>query len=198
MDGAGSPRRQRGTRRRTEREYQVSQAVIASSVASAELRELIARLPLWSRPGYLVRRLHQIHNAMFLEECGAFDLTPVQYGLLTTLAMRREMDQITLAKEVGLDRTNVADVLRRLQRRGLVSRHRSPADRRMVLARLTAKGEKLTLAMHTAMSRAQTRLLEPLPAAEKERFMATLLRLVDSHNHVSRAALGSSPEDDAA
>jgi DNA-binding MarR family transcriptional regulator len=191
-------RRRRGTARRNEREYQVSQAVIQNAVASAGLRGLIARLPLWSRPGYLIRRVHQIHNAMFLEECGRFDLTPVQYGLLTTLAARPDMDQITLAKEVGLDRTNVADVLRRLQRRGLISRRRSPTDRRMMRVRLTSKGAKLTLAMHTAMSRAQARLLEPLPAAEKERFIATLLRLVDSHNHVSRATLGSAPEDDAA
>src|SRR5579872_284415 len=43
------------------------------------------RLPLWSRPGYLVRRLHQIHTALFAEECKAFAITPVQYGLLTAL-----------------------------------------------------------------------------------------------------------------
>ena len=40
---------------------------------------------LWSRPGFLVRRLHQIHAAMFAEECGAFNITPIQYGLMTIL-----------------------------------------------------------------------------------------------------------------
>ena len=33
---------------------------------------------LMRRPGFLVRRLHQIHLALFAEECAAFDLTPVQ------------------------------------------------------------------------------------------------------------------------
>ena len=31
------------------------------------------RLPLWSRPGFLVRRLHQIHYALFFEECRALE-----------------------------------------------------------------------------------------------------------------------------
>ena len=65
-------------------------------------------LPLWSRPGYLVRRLHQIHSALFAEECKKFNLTPVQYGLLTVLRDRPGSDQVTLCKEVGIDRTNAA------------------------------------------------------------------------------------------
>jgi hypothetical protein len=52
----------------------------------SSLRE--TRLPLWSRPGYLIRRLHQIHCALFLEECRESGLTPVQYGLLTALTFR--------------------------------------------------------------------------------------------------------------
>ena len=54
-------------------------------------REL--KLPLWSRPGYLIRRLHQIHVALFLEELRDSGLTPVQYGLLTALSFRGELDQ---------------------------------------------------------------------------------------------------------
>ena len=94
---------------------------------------IMSRMPLWARPGYLVRRLHQIHYALFFEECAAFDITPVQYGLLTTLAQNPDMDQNSLGRELGIDRTNVADVLNRLAKRGLVARERSRTDRRMVL-----------------------------------------------------------------
>jgi len=31
-------------------------------------------MPLWARPGFLIRRLHQIHYALFFEECAAFDV----------------------------------------------------------------------------------------------------------------------------
>ena len=55
---------------------------------------------LWSRPGFLVRRLHQIHAAMFAEECGAFNITPVQYGLMTILLEQPGLDQISLASRM--------------------------------------------------------------------------------------------------
>jgi DNA-binding MarR family transcriptional regulator len=124
-------------------------------------------MPLWGRPGFLLRRLHQIHYALFFEECAGFDITPVQYGLLTTLSLNRDLDQNSLARELGIDRTNVADVLNRLARRGLLERRRSQHDGRMVLARLTRAGERLTRKMYRPMRRAQRRLLAPLLSQER-------------------------------
>ena len=92
---------------------------------------------LWDRPGYLVRRLHQIHVAIFLEECAAFGITPVQYAVMTALLNRPDSDQVTVASDAGIDRTNVADVLARLDQRGLVARSTSKTDRRQRIARLT-------------------------------------------------------------
>jgi DNA-binding MarR family transcriptional regulator len=148
-----------------------------------------ARLPLWSRPGYLVRRLHQIHSALFAEECRTFNITPVQYGLMTALLHYPGSDQSTLGAEMGIDRTNVADVLERLAERGLVRRAKSERDRRMMQAYLTRKGETLTREMYGAMQRAQERLLAPLPEAERERFMAMLVTLIDGNNQYGRSSL---------
>ena len=36
-----------------------------------------AKQVLWSRPGFLVRRLNQIHYALFFEECTSPNITPV-------------------------------------------------------------------------------------------------------------------------
>ena len=146
-----------------------------------------SEMPLWGRPGYLLRRLHQIHYALFFEECAGFDITPVQYGLLTTLSLNPDLDQNSLARELGIDRTNVADVLNRLARRGLLERCRSPNDGRMVLARLTRPGERLTRKMYRPMRRAQKRLLEPLLAQERNALIITLIRLINGNNHLGRA-----------
>lgn len=156
------------------------------SVETDQPATLLERMPLWSRPGFLVRRLHQIHLALFLEECKEFDITPVQYGLLTTLKLRPDQDQNSLGQELGLDRTNVADVLVRLTKRGLVERRRSEEDKRMVLARLTEEGENVTEAMYSAMQRAQERLLEPLLPQERNAFITTLIRLIDGNNQHGR------------
>ncbi len=136
--------------------------------------------PLWSRPGYLIRRLHQNHTALFAEACEAWGITPVQYGVLTALFHRPGIDQATLGVECGIDRTNAADVLERLAERGLVRRAKGAADRRMRLAWLTADGSRLTRDMHGAMQRAQERLLDALTPAERNRFMRLLLKLVDA------------------
>ena len=144
---------------------------------------------LWSRPGFLVRRLHQIHAAMFAEECGAFNITPVQYGLMTILLEQPGLDQISLASELGIDRTNVADVLVRLEVRSLVRRQVSRADRRMKLASLTNEGETLTRRMESHMKRAQERLMAPFGESDRATFLKLLGRLVDANNEWSRAPL---------
>jgi hypothetical protein len=45
---------------------------------------------LWSRPGYLVRRMHQIHVGLFWEECHRYDITP--YGQKNTYAFCGSVD----------------------------------------------------------------------------------------------------------
>src|SRR3954470_23064164 len=150
-------------------------------------REL--RLPLWSRPGYLIRRLHQIHCALFLEECKASSLTPVQYGLLTALAARGVLDQVSLAEELGLDRTTVAQVLSRLESRKLVARKPSQLDGRARLASITPRGRSLMSTMYRGMQRAQDRLCATLERSERAAFMATLTRLIEANNEKGRNAL---------
>ena len=147
------------------------------------------RLPLWSRPGYLIRRLHQIHLALFLEECKSEQLTPVQYGLLTALVVRGELDQGSLAEELGLDRTNAAEVISRLEARKLVTRKPNPKDRRARLVRISARGRVLTARMFAGMQRAQDRLCAPLSQKERDAFMATLVRLIEANNEYGRGTL---------
>ncbi len=44
----------------------------------AELEVLQKRSPLFKRPGFLIRRVHQIHGFLFAEETSEFNITPVQ------------------------------------------------------------------------------------------------------------------------
>jgi len=79
--------------------------------------------PLSQRPGFLIRRLHQIHVALFQEACGEFEVTPLQYSLLSALAARKETaDQTTLAADIALDRTTTTGALKRLAARKFVER----------------------------------------------------------------------------
>lgn len=126
------------------------------------------------RPGFLMRRLHQIHVSLFSERCGAFRVTPLQYSLLSLLAEREEADQTTLANAVALDRTTTTGALKRLELRGFVERSASPIDRRSQRCRLTQAGRALLGRMETAARQAHDATLDPLSKEEQ----ATLIRLM--------------------
>ena len=142
---------------------------------------------LWERPGYLVRRLHQIHVAMFLDECAAFKITPVQYAVMTALLNHPGADQVTIARDAGIDRTNVADVLARLEQRGLVRREASQQDRRMRIAVLTEEGLQVGRDMEHASLAAQAKLMAPLPTEKRTQLMELMTELVEANNEFSRA-----------
>lgn len=144
---------------------------------------------IWDRPGYLVRRLHQIHVAMFLENVANGEMTPIQYGLLSILATRPNIDQFTIGEELGLDRANVAGILQRLESRKLISRVVDAENRRRKICLATPKGLALVKRYDQQMQDCQKRLLSPLSAAEREVFMTLLSRLVEANNESGRTSL---------
>ena len=150
--------------------------------------------PVSGRPGFLIRRLHQIHVALFIEECGS-EFTPVQYSVLSAVAAHGPSDQKAIGQIVGLDRANIADVLARLEKRGLVRRRVSPADGRVRLAALSAEGRKALAHLDAGAIRAHERTIETLPSAARQQFLAALARLVAAKNDVGRAILRLSPEE---
>src|SRR5258708_28159362 len=103
--------------------------------------------PLSKRPGFLLRRLHQIHVALFASSCARFDVTPVQYSLMSALALRVAADQTTLANDVALDRTTVTGALKRPQKRLLIKPLASRSDRRAHECRLTPPGPRILAAL---------------------------------------------------
>lgn len=144
---------------------------------------------VWSRPGFLVRRLHQIHCALFYEECSEGGVTPVQYGILTVLASNAWLDQTAIGLEVGLDRTTTADVIRRLEEKGWVTRRVNEEDRRSRQTAITVKGQAIMHDLQRGMERSQQRMLQELPVDERKTFMFLLRKLVEANNHHGRATL---------
>ena len=155
-----------------------------AALDAAQLKSL-----LFQRPGFLIRRLHQIHTSLFLEETAGFDITAVQYSLLTALSEHGEMDQNTLALEIGLERSSVAEVLPRLEVRGLIARRQSLEDRRVKLVKLVRTGKSTVRRMQGAVQRAHDRTIEALPKASHDLFMLQLIRLVESNNDRALAPL---------
>lgn len=147
----------------------------------------LAAVDLHALPGHLIRRLQQIAVGIFMEETEAFDLTPVQFAALATVARQPGMDQRTLARTIGFDTSTIGGVIDRLERRALVQRNPSPEDRRVRRLTVTPEGVDLLTQVLPAMQRAQQRILSPLPAAERAQFLRMLSTLVTANNDASRA-----------
>lgn len=148
-------------------------------------------LTLQNRPGFLIRRLHQIHVSLFMEECAEEGITPVQYSVLTALEQIGPTEQIVLARAVGLDRTNTADVISRLEQRKLVRRRPSSKDKRMKIATLTEVGKALLTRVEASAERAHERTLAPLSPEVREEFLKNMAVLVEANNDISRSPVGS-------
>jgi DNA-binding MarR family transcriptional regulator len=134
--------------------------------------------PLQARPGFLIRRLHQIHTALFNDECGHLGITPIMYSVLSTLAKTGPIDQTTLAHSVAIDTTNMTDVLERLRKHGYVRRRTSTRDRRIRLTSLTDEGRALLDQADERAERAHARTIEDLTASEQNALMQLLDKVV--------------------
>lgn len=146
--------------------------------------------PLDRRPGFLIRRLHQIHVALFQKKCTGFDVTPLQYSLLSALARRGTADQTTLAADVALDRTTTTGALKRLQSHKFIERAVHSRDRRARICRLTTAGARLLRQMEASARAAHRETLADLSKAEQKRFIAMMQRVVAAGSRDAKAPTG--------
>ena len=144
---------------------------------------------VYAKPGYLFRRMQQIAVAIFVEECKAFDLTPVQYASLIAMHTHPGIDATRLSAVIAFDRSTLGNVIERLQTKGLIERKPAREDRRVRLLYLTRQGTALLRDIMPSVEKAQARMLQPLKPADRKALLALLTQLVDLNNEASRVPL---------
>ena len=144
---------------------------------------------VYTKPGYLFRRMQQIAVAIFVEECKAYDLTPVQYAALVAIHTHPGIDATRLSAVIAFDRSTLGNVIERLEAKRYVERRPAREDRRVKLLYLTRSGATLLRNIMPSVDRAQARMLQPLKSADRKVLMALLSQLVDLNNEASRVPL---------
>lgn len=89
--------------------------------------------------GHLLRRAQQVHLAAWLRDVST-EITSVQFAALSVLARTPGVSQAELGAALDLDRSTIADVVRRMAARDLLTRVRSTEDTRRNVLDLTAHG----------------------------------------------------------
>jgi MarR family transcriptional regulator, lower aerobic nicotinate degradation pathway regulator len=151
----------------------------------------------YSRPGHLIRRLNQISGALFIEEAGSLGLTSVQFAALNMVREVPGIDQVGLSNAIAIDKTTIVGVVDRLVDKGLITRTRSPSDRRTNVLEVTARGLKVLKQIEPMLDRSDGRILAPLNKDEQRTFMQLITKLVRVNNVYSRAPLDLDAVDPA-
>ena len=137
---------------------------------------------VYAAPGYLFRRMQQIAVALFVEECKAFDLTPVQYAALVAIHTHPGIDATRLSAVIAFDRSTLGSVIERLELKAFIERKPAREDKRVKLLYLTRAGAATLRDIMPSVEQAQARMLQPLKPADRKTLLALMTQLVDLNN----------------
>lgn len=113
------------------------------------------------------------------------DLTPRQYAILLTVAQNEGLSQTHLVEKTGIDRSTLADIVRRLLKKGLLQRRRTKDDARAYAVKLTEEGLRILKSAEPMARKVDDRILAALPNQQRERFVQDLNTIVKALGNAS-------------
>jgi DNA-binding MarR family transcriptional regulator len=128
-------------------------------------------------PSYLIRRCQQYFGDLYAREAGARELTKQQFMVLAALEHNDGVSQTALVELTGIDRSTLAEMVRRMLEKELISRERTEEDARANAVAITAAGRKALRSARNAADRAEKALLDSLPPGERGRFVKSLVQI---------------------
>ncbi len=157
-----------------------SPAARGSYMTSKGPRRTNGGFELADAPSHLIRRCQQYYGDLYAREAGAHDLTKQQFTVLAALEHNEGVSQTALVEMTGIDRSTLAEMVRRMLEKDLISRERTEEDARANSVSITAFGRKSLRGARTASDRAERALLDALPAAERARFVKSLAAIAEA------------------
>ena len=128
-------------------------------------------------PSHLLKRCLQYFGDLYAEESGTGELTKQQFTVLSALETNEGASQTALVGLTGIDRSTLAEMVRRMLERGLLSRERTEADARANAITITGAGRKALRSARTASERAEKTFLDAVPASERARFIKNMTQI---------------------
>jgi MarR family transcriptional regulator, temperature-dependent positive regulator of motility len=130
-------------------------------------------------PMHLLHRALQRADDCFLHDVPT-DLTPRQLVVLLAVAETEGANQTRLVDATGIDRSTLADIVRRLVKRHLLKRRRGRRDARSYSVKLTDEGRQMLLAAEPVGKDVDQRILDILPPDCRRQFLASLQMIINS------------------
>ena len=145
-------------------------------VAMAQVQSAVERIPY----GLLLARLGQESVARFRRSLRPLNLGAQEFIVLKQLQAFGSCSQGELADALGIDYSNLAVVTGQLYSRGLIERHRDPADRRRYVVELTGDGRRLLSDADRTIEAGEEDILSALDESERQQLWELLRRMADT------------------
>jgi DNA-binding MarR family transcriptional regulator len=133
---------------------------------------------LGQSPLHLFHRAVQVVTEIYQAEMASHDLTARQYAVLFALAHSDGMSQSELVDATGIDRSTMADIVRRMLKKGIVQRKRDKDDARAYEVKITEEGTRLFKVVTPIVHRIEERLLSSLNGRRVDEFLDNLGMIV--------------------
>jgi DNA-binding MarR family transcriptional regulator len=133
--------------------------------------------PLSGYVGFVLRRIQIAVFAGFIASLSELDLKPAQYSLLEIVDANPGLRQSEAAAALGIQKANFVGLVRKLERRSLLQRRRSVADRRSYVLHLQPGGRRLLAQARALHDAHESRLTAQLGSGGRERLLQLLTRL---------------------
>lgn len=125
---------------------------------------------------HLLRQLFQQHTARWQHALP--ELTKPQYAVLRAIAENPGIEQVALTEVAVSTKATLAEMLSRMEARGLVQRDQDPADKRRRFVRLTPQGEALINNSIPIGSGVDDAFLGRLSDSERTQFTALIRKMM--------------------
>lgn len=123
---------------------------------------------------YLMKQVELAVRAGLDDLTRPVGLTALQYTALTVLERHPDLTSAHLARHSFVTSQSMADMVTTLLDRGLIRRHRDPADRRRLVISLTPDGQRLLHSLRPEVAALEARMLSLLPLGEAEALRSSL------------------------
>lgn len=127
-------------------------------------------------PSHLLHRAEQLAADRFTQLVGD-SVTLRQFAVLAAIAESPGLSQSDLVRATGVDRSTMADMMTRMEKRGWVTRAASTVDARAHAVRLAAAGVTILAAATHHARAADAAILDALPRTKRRAFLNTLNKL---------------------
>jgi DNA-binding MarR family transcriptional regulator len=131
-------------------------------------------------PIHLLHRAGQCASDIFTAEMGDAGLTPRQFAVLLTVGQNEGVSQTDLVERTGVDRSTLADIVRRMLKKGLLQRRRTKSDARAYAVKLTDEGWRVLRSTEPMVRRVDDRILAMLPSKQRDQFLSDLMTIVEA------------------